>query len=370
MKTLTIFVRNSSLVFELLGVPYDEGCPRIDGLQWWRGWDFSQYSHDGGPAAALSSAPGCVLQDVIKNGVTDIEIVSSHQSAPGFAPSKLACGFYDAVQRILSSPPDGTPSYQVTLQDVKNPRGAAYYPARPAWFRYGAASFLHVPGPKANLQNMPRKVGKVPELAAAYAPNLQDTPSPDVADALALTFATPAPDFYAKAFNKFFPEAAYEKLEARVTALETARRADWWTFRKNPAFLGTMYGGPVKWPTPVAQNNDGVGPVRTHYWVDESTAVPLPKKTDYSKMVLRIGITGLTGLCLPHTPRGSIAAAGTYAPREAEALALKLRQLKVRELTLRRHSGAPMERMTEWLVAIVNASSPVMKIISDPEMMK
>jgi hypothetical protein len=335
MKTLTIFVRTDGLVFDLEGAKLDWDCPYLDGRRWWRVWAADNFPPRW-QEAALTAGPACAMRDVLQHHVKEIKIVSSLQKAiGGFLSSTLACDFYDALLKLLSNPPYGTPSYQVTLHDVQNVNGLKYYPASSTEYRVG-----HFSGPKANLQNMPRRVGKMPELAAGYSPKFQELPRPksDAADALARAFACPPPQL-----------SDYEKLEARVTALETARRADWWAFRK------PITGGPSR-----------------PLFVDlETFAPPPPQKTDYSKMVLRIGLGAIAGLNLPENAAKLRRRSDfVFGRGDVDELAKKLRELKVKELTLRRHSGAPVENMTKWLTAIVDAHSPVMKIISDPEMMK
>lgn len=387
MKTLTIHVRNDGLVFDL-GIS-DMWCPRIGDRRWWRGWDKTAWTD--WQSVATANAPHCLLKDVLEHGVTDIKIISDYaQQYMGFVPSKLACDLYDAIAKLLADPPEGTASYTVTLHDVHNVYGQPYHPPRPR-SHFRNVTFGHRPGPAAKLQNLPRKAGKVPKLA------IQN----DIYSNAFKLFPK-LPNFDANMADFYIPpvktKTDYEKLEARVTALETSQRADWWAFRK-PALIGTMYGGGgggVNTNGSTGSVGGAGGPgVRTHYWVDESTAVPLPKtfagvkffesqplwkyntlelrppKRDYSKMVLRIGEHSYSGLDLPSKITDlKRPAEFVYLIREVDDLAKKLRELKVRELTLRRHSGASMERLTEWLVAIVNASSPVMKIISDPEMMK
>ncbi len=384
MTTLTIHVRNDGLVFDLAGVTLDEGCPRLyhSGRQWWRVWYIGK-DHARDAATALKNAPGPLLQDVHRRGVTDIKIVSSWPTGNGFVPSGLACGFYDAVKKLLAAPPDGTPSYQVSLHAVRNPLGRPYYPT-------GAVStcFVHAVGPKVNLQNIPRGAGKSSALAAGYGAN-------------------PQADLYRQAWTAMSAKTDYEKLEARVASLEKKVKLDLldnsfdhatvsphgWA---SPIASAVVKMPPVSaWPSPLprakvpgnffwdpAERSWTARPTYFRSVFDESAKIKVePKKLDYSKMVLRI-YRGITGLCLPEDAAKLLcpAAGGVYddyhgsvskGSKGYDALAKKLRELKVRDLTLRRvYASVPMERMTEWLVAVVNASSPVMKITSDPEPLK
>lgn len=134
---------------------------------------------------------------------------------------------------------------------------------------------------------------------------------------------------------------------------------------KDPLLFCQMYGGLLR---PFTRQWAG-------FVFDESASVdwkwPTPKP-DYSKMVLRIGPLGKSRLYLPMTiaaRRGS-SEGGAYCLSEVAKLASWLREHKVRELTLRRYGGAGMDKMTDWLRALVNEHCPVMKITSDPEPLK
>lgn len=342
MKTLTIRVDAVDTAFDIPGMKYDWHCPQWRGRRHWRVFPTE--------TAALDTRAECALRDLLDHGLTEIRIVTMDPPRPSEpaqgdnAPCvKRACELYEAVLTKLSNPPEGTADYRVCLHDVRNARGEFIYPKRLWAWPYGSVSIGRSQDKLTMAQNLPRL---------------------NIADALTCAWPTP----------RKIELKDFEKLEKRVASLEFSARQ-----RAFKEAVLAPYGA-KKSPSYFLQTVD------FHRFSDHGANLlnrtVEPKKPDCSKMVLRIHPGGVAGLCLPETAplhgmnktKGKGAEGGVYsiAPHrhEAESLAKKLKELKVRELTLRRYGGATMEHMTEWLTAIVNASSPVMKIISDPEPLK
>ncbi len=340
----------------VLNITVDEKATefsRTGGHGWYRRWFNDTKFYDG--TAVEHNAARCALDDVL-DGITEIRI-TLRTPVPTGVPS-IAYRLYDEILKLLSAPPEGTKDFSVSLHDVKNSHGVPVYPAPWTWPRQS------VQLSRTSWRAPERKVGKMPELGMGYGYGF-------------------GPDAMRKAYGS--------SIEARTLAWMYGGRSHGKETVLRINALARRVAKPERPTLYMDLETLQITPKNTYrvFWdeattvdwkpffaMDDSAAPKAPPKPDYSKMVLRIGEDDCASLRLPTRLKldGADNREGLYwrsasdLSNSVAGLAKKLRELKVRELTLRRHrSSVPMQEMTEWLTAVVNASSPVMKIISDPE---